>query len=114
MCAIASLLDFLQETGTLTGYAPSGLPIYSDYHLCHDPEERLNINGHWQDGLVPALGLAPAEQEQFARFFKLIETLKSAQGSDGRDAFRIPLDQASADPEYRQARPDIFCRLPGS
>ncbi|HEX8659276.1 MAG TPA: FAD/NAD(P)-binding protein, partial [Hymenobacter sp.] len=67
------LLDFLQEAGTLTGYAPNGLPIYSDYHLCHDPEERLNISGHWQEGLVPTLGLAPAEQAEFARFFRLID-----------------------------------------
>ena len=96
------LLDFLQETGTLTGYAPDGRPIYSDYHLCHDPEERLNLNGHWQEGLVPSLGLAPEEQTQFARFFKLIEDLKNARGRDGRAAFCIPLDHASADPEYRQ------------
>jgi hypothetical protein len=96
------LLEFLRETGTLTGYAPSGLPIYNDYHLCHDPEERLNISGHWQEGLVPALNLSPAEQAQFARFFKLIETLKAARGADGRDAFRIPLDQASTDTVYRQ------------
>ncbi len=98
----AELLEFLAETGTLTGFAPGGLPIYNDYHLCHDPEERLNISGHWQEGLVPGLGLNPAEQEQFARFFQLIETLKTARGADGRDAFRIPLDQASTDAEYRQ------------
>ena len=51
------LLAFLQATGTLTGYAPDGRPIYNDYHLCHDPEERLSIEGHWQEGLVPSLGL---------------------------------------------------------
>lgn len=96
------LLDFLQEIGTLTGYAPSGLPIYSDYHLCHDPEERLNISGHWQEGLVPAVGLSTTDQQQFARFFKLIEDLKAARGRDGREAFCIPLDHASADNEYRQ------------
>ncbi|MBD2767998.1 FAD-dependent oxidoreductase [Hymenobacter sp. BT664] len=96
------LLDFLQETGTLTGYTPNGLPIYSNYQLCHDPEERLNIKGHWQEGLVPALGLAPEEQAEFARFSQLIETLKTAHGRDGRDAFRIPLDLSSTDPEFRQ------------
>ncbi|MDO7847534.1 NAD(P)-binding protein [Hymenobacter sp. M29] len=96
------LLEFLQETGTLTGYAPDGLPIYSDYHLCHDPDERLSIDGHWQDGLVPSLNLSADEQAQFARFFKLIEILKTAKGHDGRDAFCIPLDHASADAEYRQ------------
>ncbi|MBF9140185.1 NAD(P)-binding protein [Hymenobacter properus] len=96
------LLGFLQECGALTGYAPNGLPIYSDYHLCHDPDERLSIDGHWQDGLVPNLNLSAAEEAQFARFFKLIDNLKAAKGRDGRDAFCIPLDHASADPEYRQ------------
>jgi hypothetical protein len=96
------LLDFLHETGTLTGYAPDGLPIYNEYHLCHDPDERLSRDGHWQDGLVPTLNLSAAEQTQFARFFKLVETLKSAKGRDGRDAFCIPLDHASADAEFRQ------------
>ncbi|TPG72031.1 FAD-dependent oxidoreductase [Hymenobacter nivis] len=96
------LLDFLQETGSLTGYAPSGLPIYSDYHLCAAPDERLSISGHWQDGLVPAVGLSAEEQAQTARFFQLIERLKTAVGRDGRDAFRIPLDASSADETYRR------------
>jgi glycine/D-amino acid oxidase-like deaminating enzyme len=96
------LLDFLREAGTLTSYAPDGLPIYNEYHLCHDPEERLNIQGHWQEGLVPSLGLSADDQAQFARFFKLIETLKTAKGHDGRDAFCIPLAHASTDAEYRQ------------
>ncbi|UOQ96271.1 FAD-dependent oxidoreductase [Hymenobacter sp. 5317J-9] len=96
------LLEFLQETGTLTGYAPGGLPIYSDYHLCHDPDERLSIDGHWQEGLVPSVNLSAEEQVQFARFFQLIDTLKKAKGRDGRDAFCIPLDHASADEAYCQ------------
>jgi hypothetical protein len=96
------LLDFLQAAGTLTGYAPDGLPIYNDYHLCHAPEDRLNIQGHWQEGLVPTLGMLPAEQAQLARFFKLTDELKTAKGSDGRDAFCIPLDHSSTDAHYRQ------------
>jgi hypothetical protein len=96
------LLDFLAQTGTLTGYAPGGLPIYNDYHLCHDPEERINFNGHWQEGLVPSLGLSAEDEQQFARFFKLVAKLKTQKGSDGRDVFCIPLDQASADSQSRQ------------
>ncbi|WP_375417397.1 FAD-dependent oxidoreductase [uncultured Hymenobacter sp.] len=97
------LLDFLTQTGTLTGHdAASGLPIYNDYQLCHDPEERLNINGHWQEGLVPTLGLSADDEAQFGRFFGLIDQLKAAQGADGRDAFRIPLDLCSTDPQFRQ------------
>ncbi|OON66489.1 FAD-dependent oxidoreductase [Hymenobacter sp. CRA2] len=96
------LLEFLQEAGTITGFAPDGLPIYSEYHLCHDPEERLLIHGHWQSGLVPELGVPAADREQISRFFGLIDELRQAQGADGRDAFAIPLDKSSADPRFRQ------------
>ncbi|MGI4870060.1 MAG: NAD(P)-binding protein [Janthinobacterium lividum] len=96
------LLDFLAQAGTLTGCAPSGLPIYNDYHLCHSPDERLSIGGHWQDGLVPSLGLSAADSAQFGRFFKLVEKLKTQSGADGRDVFRLPLDQCSTDPAWRQ------------
>ncbi|UOQ74713.1 FAD-dependent oxidoreductase [Hymenobacter cellulosilyticus] len=96
------LLDFLRETGTITGTSPSGLPIYNEYHLCHDPEERLHINGHWQTGLVPEMGVPTADREQIARFFQLIEDFRQAKGHDGRDAFMIPVDASSTDEQFRQ------------
>ncbi|WP_052695304.1 NAD(P)/FAD-dependent oxidoreductase [Hymenobacter sp. AT01-02] len=97
------LLAFLQEAGTISGYdATSGLPIYNEYHLCHDPEERLLLHGHWQQGLVPDLGVPAAEKNQIARFFRLVEELRHATGADGLDAFRIPLDASSGDVQFRQ------------
>lgn len=96
------LLDFLRETGTLEGFNDKQQPIYNEYHLCHDPEERLFINGFWQEGLIPLVGVPAEEQQQITRFFELIETLKQAKGSDERDAFAIPLDNSSADEQYRQ------------
>jgi phytoene dehydrogenase-like protein len=96
------LLDFLREAGTITGFDEAGLPIYNDYHLCHDPEERLHIHGHWQNGLVPELGVPAEDRAQIARFFALIEDFRQAKGADGRDAFRIPLDESSSDPRFRE------------
>ncbi|SHM16577.1 NAD(P)-binding protein [Hymenobacter psychrotolerans] len=97
------LLAFLRESGVITGFdAASGLPVYNEYHLCHDPEERLLLHGHWQQGLVPEVGVPAADREQMARFFKLVDGLKHARGTDGRDAFAIPLDQSSADPQFRR------------
>ncbi|MBX0290606.1 FAD-dependent oxidoreductase [Hymenobacter sp. HSC-4F20] len=97
------LLAFLQEAGVITGTdAASGLPIYNEYHLCHDPEERLYLRGHWQNGLVPELGVPPEEKQQIARFFKMIEEMRGAVGADGRDAFRIPLAESSADEQFRR------------
>ncbi|UYZ64965.1 NAD(P)/FAD-dependent oxidoreductase [Hymenobacter weizhouensis] len=97
-----ALLAFLQEAGVVTGTdAASGLPIYNDYYLCHDPEERLYLRGHWQSGLVPELGVPAAEKVQIARFFRLIEEMRAARGTDGREAFRIPLAESSADARFR-------------
>ncbi|MEZ0538224.1 FAD-dependent oxidoreductase [Fibrella arboris] len=98
----SELIDFLRETGTITGVTANGTPVYNDYHLCHDPEERLFLDGRWQDGLVPSEGIPDADRQQIVRFLALIETLKKAKGTDGRDAFTIPLDRSSDDPVYRQ------------
>lgn len=97
------LLAFLREAGVVTGTdEASGLPIYNEYYLCHDPEERLLIQGHWQTGLVPELGVPAADKAQIQRFFRLVEDMKQAKGHDGRDAFTIPLDHSSADEQFRR------------
>lgn len=96
------LIDFLRETGSIIGVTATGTPMYNDYHLCHDPEERLFLDGRWQDGLIPNEGVPDGDRQQIARFLALIEGLKKAKGADGRDAFTIPLDRSSADPVYRQ------------
>ncbi|WP_426492644.1 NAD(P)-binding protein [Hymenobacter sp. 102] len=98
-----ALLAFLREADVITSTdAASGLPIYNEYYLCHDPEERLLLQGHWQSGLVPELGVPAPEKAQIARFFQLIEEMRQAVGTDGRDAFRIPVQEASHDARYRQ------------
>jgi len=104
-----ALLRFLQEAGVIIGSdAASGLPIYNEYHLCHDPEERLFLHGHWQTGLVPELGVPPAEKEQITRFFQLIEELRQARGQDGRDTFRIPVQESSRDEQFRNLDAQTF------
>ena len=95
------LLDFLQTTNTITGYDATGLPVYNDYHLCHDPEERLYINGFWQEGMVPDMGVPPGDKAQIKRFAKVVNDFKTAVGSDGKDAFTIPLHNSSADEQFR-------------
>ena len=95
------LLDFLQDSGAITRYE-KGLPVYNDYYLCFDPEERLLINGQWQEGLVPDFGIGDDNRKQIKRFFSVIEELKKSKGEDGRYAFDIPLDNSSADKKYRQ------------
>ncbi|MGI4865948.1 MAG: FAD-dependent oxidoreductase [Janthinobacterium lividum] len=97
----ADLLAFLQETGVLTGYGPDKLPIYDETALCHDPAERLLIQGHWQAGLVPEAGLPAADRAEINRFLTEVERLRHATGPDGRDLFQLPLDLSSEDPATR-------------
>jgi hypothetical protein len=94
---LTDYLAFLQDANVVTGYDQSGLPVYNEYFLCQDPEERLYINGKWQDGLVPNFGLSDAELLEFKRFFLLIQGFKELKGKDGKDAFSIPVDTSSKD-----------------
>jgi len=96
------LLAFLQEAGILTGYGPSGLPIYDETALCHDPAERLLLHGHWQPGLVPEVGVPAADRAEITRFLAEVKRLRRATGPDGHDLFRLPLDLSSADAATRQ------------
>ncbi len=95
------LIEFLQSCGVITGYS-NGLPVYNDYHLCHDPEERLLIKGYWQEGLVPNFGVPDTEKAQIADFFRHVEEMKLAKGKDNKYAFAIPVDASSADETYRK------------
>jgi len=96
------LIDFLQETQVITHFDDKGLPFYNEYYLCFDPEERLLINGHWQNGIVPDFGVPDADRRQIERFFKMVTQYQQAKGNDGKYAFTIPIDESSADETYRK------------
>lgn len=76
-------------------------PVYDEYCLSADPQERLWMFGRWQDGLVPQLGGTAGDEREFAAFFAETERLKNLVGSDGRPVFAIPVDQSSTDPAWR-------------
>ncbi len=86
-----------EDFGIITGYGPTGAPVYDEYALCADPTERLYRYGRWQDGLVPAIGLTVQEEAETSRFFATMRDFRRRVGSDGRRAFAIPLDLSSQD-----------------
>lgn len=92
-------LDFLQECNVITGY-DNGLPVYNEYHLCFDPEERLYINGRWQEGLIPNFGVPNDQLVQIENFLATMNAFRYAKGKDGRDAFAIPVNESSTDIEF--------------
>lgn len=90
------LLSFLTDAGVITGQR-DGLPVYNDYHLCHDPKERLFIHHVWQEGLIPHAGVPQNDLGEIQRFLDLMNVYKHQIGSDGKEAFAIPLSFSSQD-----------------
>ena len=89
-----------EELGVITGHDSGGLPIYSEEYLCADPMERLFIQGRWQEGFVPQLGITASDQQAIDAFFSEMRRLKGVRGRDGRRAFTIPVDASSRDEEF--------------
>ncbi len=96
---LTEYIRFLEEVGVVTGFEHD-LPVYNELYLCHDPQDRLYINGKWQEGIVPNHGLSETVKKQFTRFFEAMARLRRERGIDGRDAFAIPVSLSSADPVY--------------
>lgn len=95
------LLKFLEECGVITGYE-NGLPLYNEYYLCFDPKERLFINHYWQDGIIPHEGVPTNDRQEIERFLGMMHDYKSLTGKDGKEAFTIPVNLCSEDPELLQ------------
>jgi monoamine oxidase len=75
-----------------------GRVAYDERHLCHSPQERLFIGGHWHDGLLPPIDALPAAQRaatlaQYRAFAAAVDRI----GAGG--AFAIPTARATWRPE---------------
>ncbi len=92
------LLDFLQEVGVITHFE-KGVPQFNEHYLCFDPKERLYINEHWQEGLIPQDGVSRSDQQQIIRFLERMEMWRIKIGSDHKYAFDIPVAESSSDPD---------------
>jgi glycine/D-amino acid oxidase-like deaminating enzyme len=92
--------EMLADCGVIRANAFADEPEYDETTLVHAPRERLFINGHWQEGLLPGEGSGTGEATKLEAFFAALEPFKSARGSDGRRAFVVPLAQSSRDPRF--------------
>ncbi len=93
---VIALLEELGLRRTVDGKA-----VYDERHLCHSPQERLFIEGHWVEGLLPPLEALPANERevtaaQYRRFGQAVT--KAAQVSQGL-AFRMPTARSVWSPE---------------
>lgn len=89
------IIDFLKDAGCITAFTDTGLPVYNELYLCHAPEERLFINGVWQNGLIPQLGNTPKDNEEIDRFHKLMEDFKNATNTNGKPLFALPVNDSA-------------------
>jgi hypothetical protein len=96
-----SARELFQELGIISGYQ-NNLPVYNDYYLSADPQERLYLYGRWQEGFVPQIGANETDHVQYRSFFAAMEKFKEQKGADGKKVFVIPVEKSSTDAKWRQ------------
>ncbi|GAB4551539.1 MAG: NAD(P)/FAD-dependent oxidoreductase [Rhizobacter sp.] len=64
------VIELLDELGV--SRIQHGRRVYDERHLCHSPQERLFIDGQWQEGLLPVLGQSDETLAQYRRFSTLV------------------------------------------
>jgi predicted NAD/FAD-dependent oxidoreductase len=70
--------EWLHEIGLLRSDA-SGVHA-NEGHLCHSPQERLFIDGAWQDGVLPSAEGRPATLAQYRSFAAKVAALQAELG----------------------------------
>ncbi len=95
------VIELFKELGIIRGEL-NGSPIYDEFYLCADPNERLFFQGSWREGLVPNHGISDLDKTQFKNFFSFMEEMKNKIGKDGKRIFNIPLDLSSSDESWRK------------
>jgi hypothetical protein len=94
------LLEFLHGEKIITGFDVQGYPEFDEEQLTFSPQERLFIRNTWQEGLVPKYGNSAAADEEFEKFFKIMDTFREAKGPYNKYYFDIPVSASSADAKY--------------
>lgn len=93
--------ELLADMGVIERDAFTAKPYFDERVLVHAPEERLWVDGRWQEGLMPRTGMDADELKQQQRFLDFVAGLRDKTGSDGRRVFAIPLVLSSSDPQWR-------------
>ena len=83
---------WLVEIGLATP-TPAGGLAWDERQLCHSPQERLFVDGRWQEGLLPDVPRASATQSQYRR-------LADALADAGRLGFALPTARAPWTPAH--------------
>ncbi|HTJ93668.1 MAG TPA: NAD(P)-binding protein, partial [Pararobbsia sp.] len=98
--ASTHLRDMLSDLGVIESAPFEQRPFYDERVVVHAPDERLMINGRWQDGLLPMNGVRREEIAEQSRFFAFSDSLRTLRGNDNRKVFCIPVAESSRDPHW--------------
>ncbi|MEP7295682.1 MAG: FAD-dependent oxidoreductase [Burkholderiales bacterium] len=90
------VIELLEALGLR--HMAGGEPVYDERHLCHSPQERLCVDGHWFEGLLPPIEALPVDQRagtlaQYRRFGALVDRMSA------RGAFAMPTARSTWSPE---------------
>jgi hypothetical protein len=92
--------EILADLGIIERDPFAEKPTYDERFILHGPEERLLMNGQWQDGFIPTAGVPAAELVEHRRFFAEVDRLRQLRGSDGKRVFVFPTMSSSSDPAF--------------
>jgi monoamine oxidase len=92
--------ELLRELGALRG-SGDRLADYEETLLAAAPQERLYVDGWWQEGLLPTHRVPEAERAQYRRFETLVGGLRRQRDGNGRRPFALPLEHSSLAAEWR-------------
>lgn len=84
--------NLLEEFGLRQRIA--GRWTYDERHLCHSPQERLFIDGQWQDGLLPVQGVDAATLADYRRFAQQVAAVSKAA------PFQMPVRHTTPSPTH--------------
>lgn len=96
----AMFIRLLREMGVVLGVDREGEPVIGEPHLCREPQERLFIDGQWQEGLFALEGASEADLRDWSRFRAIIDRYAAARDAKGRRAFAIPVEASSDDATF--------------
>jgi len=92
--------EILADLGIILKDPMAEKPYYDERYILHAPEERLLLNGRWQDGFIPFEGVPQWERQEHKRFFDEVQRLRQLKGNDGRRIFVFPTVLSSDDPAW--------------
>jgi monoamine oxidase len=71
---------------------------YDERYLCHSPQERLYLHGHWQPGLLPVADVGEPTLAQYRRFAHLVRQAQThSLFTVPIQKWPLPLDQKALD-----------------